>query len=70
MRKPFLRRNIQSYLFVISLTFFGIFLALILTQKVVDNNLGYYLLTLSMLLTALAMFLEIIKLNKKLDQND
>lgn len=70
MKKPFLRRNIQSYVFVIALTVFGLALALILTEKGADNNLGYYLLMASMLFTTVAMYFEIVKLNKKLDQNN
>lgn len=68
MKKPFLRRNIQSYVFVIALTVFGLALALILIEKGADNNLGNYLIMLSMLFTAIAMYFEIVKLNKERDE--
>lgn len=66
--KPFFKKNIHSLLFVLSITFFGIFLAIILNGHQTENQkLGSYLGMGSMFLVALSLFLAILKANKRID---
>ncbi len=63
--RPFLKKDIPSFIFVISLTIFGLFLALILIGNQNDKEqLGSYIGLINMFLLATSMFLTIQKRNK------
>lgn len=63
--KPFLRKDIPSFLFVGSLGIFGVFLALILLGKQTEREqLGAILGMVSMFLVALSLYNTISKRNK------
>lgn len=63
--KPFLGKNLHSVLFVLSLSVFGISLALILLGNQTDNErLGSYFVMGSMLMVAISMYITISKKHK------
>jgi len=64
--KNFLKKDIPSVLFVLSITLFGLFLALILFGlQNYNQKLGSYIGMASMFLISISLFITISKKNKK-----
>jgi len=67
--KPFLNKDIPSFLFFGSLTVFGVFLALVVLGKQTDKEqLGAILGMASMFLAALSLYFTISNRNKSRDK--
>ncbi|GAA0739214.1 hypothetical protein [Gaetbulibacter jejuensis] len=66
--KPFLNKDLPSIIFVLSITIFGAFLALILLgEQSEKERLGSYIGMMSMFLVALSSFITISKKNRTLN---
>ena len=64
--KPFLRKDMPSFIFVASITVFGVFLALtLLGNQNEKEQLGSYLGLISMFCLAASMYITISKRYKK-----
>ena len=66
----FLKKDIPSTLFILSITVFGLCLALLLVgENSEKGKLGLYFTMASMLLTAISLFMTISKRNEKLSKS-
>ena len=71
--KPFLNKDLPSFLYVMSILLFGCFLAVIIDEKIEGDlttrkEVGMYLGMISMFLTGVSMYKTISKRNKTLNE--